>query len=46
MCSKTEISAGAFALSGQEPSLVLYQTAHDTIYQDTSRLLVFVQEER
>jgi CHASE3 domain sensor protein len=37
---------GAFALSGQEPSLVLYQTARDTIYQDTSRLLVFVQEER
>jgi hypothetical protein len=33
-------------LSGQEPSLVLYQTARDTIYQDTSRLLVFVQEER
>ena len=30
----------------QEPSLVLYQTARDTIYQDTSRLLVFVQEER
>jgi CHASE3 domain sensor protein len=29
----------AFALSGQEPSLVLYQTA-------ASRLLVFLQEER
>src|SRR3984885_5714368 len=30
MCSKTEISAEALALSGQEPSLVLYQTARDT----------------
>jgi hypothetical protein len=46
MCSKTEISAGAFARSGQEPSLVLYQTARDTISQETSRLLVFVQGER
>lgn len=46
MCSKTEISAEALALSGQEPSLVLYQTARDTISQDRSRLLVFVQEER
>jgi hypothetical protein len=31
MCSKTKISAGAFALSGQEPSLVLYQMVRDTI---------------
>jgi hypothetical protein len=46
MCSKTEISAGAFALSGQQPSLVLYQTARDIISLDTSRLLVFVQDER
>lgn len=46
MCSKTEISAGAFAPSGQEPSLVLYQTARDTICQDSSRLLVFVQEDK
>jgi hypothetical protein len=46
MCSKTEISSGAFALSGQGPSLVLYQTARDTIYRDTSRPLVFVQWER
>lgn len=37
---------GAFALSGQGPSLVLCQTARDTIYQDTSRMLVFAQEER
>jgi hypothetical protein len=46
MCSKTEISAAAFALSGREPALVLYQTARDTTFQDTSRLLVFVLEER
>ncbi|HVR24289.1 MAG TPA: hypothetical protein VMU26_13330 [Candidatus Polarisedimenticolia bacterium] len=46
ICSKTEISARAFARSGQEPSLVLYQRARDTTYQETSRLLVFVQEER
>jgi CHASE3 domain sensor protein len=37
---------GAFTLSGQEPLLVLYQTARYTIYQHASRLLVFVQEER
>jgi hypothetical protein len=44
MCSKMEMSAAAFPLSGQEPSLVLHQTARDTIYQDMSRLLVFDQE--
>jgi hypothetical protein len=31
---EAETSARAFALSGQEPLLVHYQTARDTIYQD------------
>ena len=40
---KTEISGGGCLPDGQEPSLVLYQTARDTINQHTSRLPVFVQ---
>jgi PAS domain S-box-containing protein len=35
---EAETSARAFALSGQEPLLVHYQTARDTIYQDESAL--------
>jgi PAS domain S-box-containing protein len=35
---EAETSARAFALSGQEPLLLHYQTARDTIYQDESTL--------
>jgi hypothetical protein len=35
---EAETSARAFALSGQEPLLVHYQTARDTIYQDEGAL--------
>jgi PAS domain S-box-containing protein len=36
--SEAETSARAFALSGEEPLLLHYQTARDTIYQDESTL--------
>jgi PAS domain S-box-containing protein len=35
---EAETSARAFALSGQEPLLAHYQTAHDTIYRDEDAL--------